>query len=79
MPYGRLYMENYDIDGATGFFPPQPLKRLEGAFELWEKALEEAEGNLSLGSDGRAEAKARRANGEAWRARIRSVSVQPPV
>lgn len=78
MPRGYLNLDNYDIDGATGFFPPQPLQRLDGVFELWERGLEEAEGNLSLGSDGRAEAKAKRARGEAWRAQIRSVSIQPP-
>lgn len=75
MPRGHLNFENYDIDGATGFFPPQPLKPLEGAFGLWEKVLKEAEGNVSLGSDNRPEAKAKRARSEAWRAQVRSVSV----
>ena len=67
-------LEEYDIDYATGFFPPQPLKPLEGAFELWERALEEAKRVLSLGSDVAEEAVAKQANGEGWRERIRSVS-----
>lgn len=79
MPRGCLNLESYNIDVSTGFFPPQPLQRLDGVFELWERGLEEAEGNISLGSDGRAEAKAKRARGEAWRAQIRSVSIQLPI
>ena len=74
MSRGRPNLENYDIDGATGFFPPQPLKRLEGVFELWERALDEGERVLSLGSDGSTEARANYAKGETWRAQIRTVS-----
>ncbi|KAI0273471.1 Indoleamine 2,3-dioxygenase [Gloeopeniophorella convolvens] len=65
-------MEDYDVDYATGFFPQEPLPRLSGHFELWENALDDAEGNLSLGEDTRDSAKARRPYGETWRERVRS-------
>jgi len=68
-------MENYDVDYTNGFFPPEPLPRLSGQFELWEDALDDAEGNLSLGEDTRANAKAKRPYGENWRERVRNVSM----
>ena len=67
-------LENYGVDYATGFFPPEPLPRLSGQFELWERALDDAEGNISLGEDMRASAKAKRPYGESWRERVRMVS-----
>ena len=67
-------MEAYDIDAATGFFPPQPLPRLTGPYEIWENKLDEACRTLSLGEDTRASAKAKRADGQAWRATIQAVS-----
>ncbi|KAI0295476.1 Indoleamine 2,3-dioxygenase [Russula brevipes] len=66
-------MEHYEVDYATGFFPQEPLARLTGQFELWEDALDDAEGNLSLGEDTRASAKAKRPYGETWRARVRTI------
>ncbi|KAA1469387.1 Indoleamine 2,3-dioxygenase [Dentipellis sp. KUC8613] len=71
-PRKMLDMEEYDIDGATGFFPSQSLPRLTGQFEFWERALDDAKRDLSLGDDDRDEARAKRANGEIWRAGIRS-------
>jgi indoleamine 2,3-dioxygenase len=68
-------MERYQVDYATGFFPQEPLSRLTGQFELWEDALDDAEGKLSLGEDTRASSKAKRPYGETWRARVRSVSM----
>ncbi|KAI0317462.1 Indoleamine 2,3-dioxygenase [Amylostereum chailletii] len=70
---GMRSMEDYDIDAATGFFPPEPLPRLDGQFEIWENALDEAVKKLSLGEDTREAAKAKRADGESWRATIRSM------
>jgi indoleamine 2,3-dioxygenase len=68
-------LENYDVDYATGFFPPEPLPRLSGQFELWERALDDAEGNVSLGEDTRESAKAKRPYGESWRERVRTFPV----
>ena len=73
-PRGLRSLEEYDIDPATGFFPPKPLPRLSGQFEIWEDMLEEAKSKLSLGSDMREGAVAKRPNGDAWRPRICSVS-----
>lgn len=69
-------LENYDVDYATGFFPPEPLPRLRGLFDLWERALDDAEGNVSLGEDTRESAKAKRPYGESWRERVRTVSMR---
>jgi indoleamine 2,3-dioxygenase len=69
-----LPMDQYDIDSVTGFFPPQALPRLTGPYEAWESALDEATEKLSLGEDTRAQAKAKRADGDSWRVHIRSVS-----
>lgn len=68
-------LENYDVDYATGFFPPEPLPRLSGPLELWERALDDAEGNISLGEDTRESAKAKRPYGESWRERVRAFPV----
>ncbi|KAI9466059.1 Indoleamine 2,3-dioxygenase [Lactarius psammicola] len=68
-------LENYDVDYATGFFPPEPLPKLSGQFELWERALDDAEGNISLGEDTRESAKAKRPYGELWRERVRAFPV----
>ncbi|THH19468.1 hypothetical protein EW146_g1697 [Bondarzewia mesenterica] len=68
-------LEEYDIDSATGFFPPQSLAPLTGAFELWERALEEAKKTLSLGSDKREDAMEKRTDGEAWRESVRSLPI----
>jgi hypothetical protein len=66
-------LENYQVDYATGFFPQEPPPRLSGQFKLWEDALDDAEGKLSLGEDTRACAKAKRPYGETWRERVRNV------
>ncbi|KAI0282124.1 Indoleamine 2,3-dioxygenase [Russula aff. rugulosa BPL654] len=65
-------LENYGVDYATGFFPQEPPPRLSGQFKLWEDALDDAEGKLSLGEDTRACAKAKRPYGETWRERVRN-------
>ena len=72
-PSAGFKLENYQVDYATGFFPQEPLSRLGGQFQLWEDALDDAEGKLSLGDDTRASAKAKRPYGEAWRERVRNV------
>lgn len=64
----------FDIDAETGFFPRRPLPRLPEPFKIWEQALTEANGNLSLGEDEGEEAISKRPFGEAWRASIRTVS-----
>jgi indoleamine 2,3-dioxygenase len=69
-------LQNYDVDSAIGFFPPEPLPRLSGQFELWEHALDDAEGNISLGEDTRECAKAKRPYGVSWRERVRTVSTR---
>jgi hypothetical protein len=69
-------LQNYDVDSAIGFFPPESLPRLSGRFELWEHALDDAEGNISLGEDTRECAKAKRPYGESWRQRVRTVSMR---
>ncbi|KAN0128532.1 Indoleamine 2,3-dioxygenase [Lactarius tabidus] len=68
-------LQNYDVDSAIGFFPPEPLPRLSGQFELWEHALDDAEGNISLGEDTRECAKAKRPYGVSWRERVRTFPV----
>ena len=69
-------LKSYDVDSAMGFFPPEPLPRLSGQFELWEHALDDAEGSISLGEDTRECAKAKRPYGESWRERVRTVSMR---
>lgn len=66
--------QDFDVDHDTGFFPPEPLPTLPEVFSRWEDALIEAQEILSLGEDESDEAKAKRADGERWRANIRSVS-----
>lgn len=63
----------YDISPHTGFFPPEPLPKLPSAFEIWEVALRDANGNLSLGEDESEEALEKRPYGDAWRKRIDAV------
>ncbi|KZV65415.1 Indoleamine 2,3-dioxygenase [Peniophora sp. CONT] len=70
-----LPLREYDIDPVLGFFPPAALSRLGGDHAIWEAALDNAKGKLSLGEDTRAEAKAKRAYGETWRARVRTMPV----
>ncbi|TFK42452.1 Indoleamine 2,3-dioxygenase [Crucibulum laeve] len=62
----------FDVDPQTGFFPRQPLPRLPQTFEIWEKALREANENLSLGEDESEEAIAKRPFGEHWRTSVMS-------
>lgn len=69
-----LPLREYDIDPVLGFFPPTALSRLGGEHVMWEAALDDAKGKVSLGEDTRAEAKAKRAYSELWRARVRAVS-----
>lgn len=64
----------YDIHPKTGFFPPEPLPKLPASFSIWEDALRDANGNLSLGEDESEEALERRPYGNEWRSRIDAVS-----
>lgn len=66
--------KDFDIDPITGFVPPQPLPRLPAEYKLWEDALSEAPDVLRLSNDTSDEALTLRAEGEAWRSNIRSVS-----
>ncbi|KAG2020006.1 tryptophan 2,3-dioxygenase [Coprinopsis cinerea AmutBmut pab1-1] len=61
---------SYDINQHTGFFPPEPLPKLPPSYEIWEQALRDANGNLSLGEDESEDALERRPYGLEWRARI---------
>lgn len=63
----------FDVDSKTGFFPRQPLPKLPHAFDIWEDALRNANGHLSLGEDESETALAKRAFGERWRDMIQSV------
>jgi indoleamine 2,3-dioxygenase len=74
LPEKRRSPVDFDIDVNTGFFPRQPLTRLPSAYAAWEVALSEAAEQLSLGEDDSDEAIAKRASGELWRSRVRSVS-----
>lgn len=38
-----------NIRTNTGFLPPSPLPTLRGPYEIWETALEDAQGLLKLG------------------------------
>lgn len=71
---GRSAPIDLDVDDETGFFPRKPLPRLPKTFEIWENALTEAAGALSLGEDDSEEAVGKREAGEKWRAVVRSVS-----
>jgi len=79
--YPRVIQEkrssaSYDIDPRTGFFPAKPLARLPSQYNLWENALEDARGNISLGEDASEDAVAKHPFGQHWRAVISSVSFQ---
>ena len=63
----------FDLHPRTGFFPPQPLPKLPLQFAIWEDALRDANGNLSLGEDDSEDAVARRPFGERWRSNIVAV------
>lgn len=64
---------SFDIDPLTGFFPSKPLHRLSGQYSIWEVALDNARGKLSLGEDESEQAVAKRQFGEQWRADIGAV------
>ena len=66
--------EDFQISRETGFLPPKPLERLPPAFELWERALADANDTLSLGEDDSEEAVSKREASEQWRQRLREVS-----
>lgn len=69
----RILQTDFDINSDSGFFPPQRLKRLQDAFDIWEDALAEASDKLTLGDDDRDEAIVKRPLGEAWRAAVKGV------
>jgi indoleamine 2,3-dioxygenase len=71
-----LPQTDFDIDPITGFVPPEPLPRLPAEYKIWEDALTEAPEVLRLWDDNSDEALSLRAEGETWRATIRSVSVK---
>ncbi|KIK08231.1 hypothetical protein K443DRAFT_672725 [Laccaria amethystina LaAM-08-1] len=62
----------FDVDSRTGFFPRQPLPKLPHAFDIWEDALCNANGHLSLGEDESETALAKRSFGAQWREMIQS-------
>jgi indoleamine 2,3-dioxygenase len=64
---------SFDIDPRSGFFPPKPLPKLHGLYAIWEAALDDARGNLSLGEDDSDDAVAKRPFGQQWRAAIAAV------
>ncbi|KDR81743.1 hypothetical protein GALMADRAFT_239926 [Galerina marginata CBS 339.88] len=66
---------SYDIDTRSGFFPPKPLEPLSAEYSIWEDALRDANGNLSLAEDESEEAIEKRAFGEQWRSNIVSLPV----
>ncbi|KAF8965200.1 Indoleamine 2,3-dioxygenase [Flammula alnicola] len=68
----RVMPSSFDVNTSTGFFPSQPLPRLPSEYNIWEDALREANGNLSLGEDESEEAVEKRAFGEQWRSNIAS-------
>ncbi|KAF9068205.1 Indoleamine 2,3-dioxygenase [Rhodocollybia butyracea] len=41
----------FNVDPITGFLPPEPLPRLSGQYEIWEKGVTEAAEVLRLGDD----------------------------
>lgn len=63
-----------NIQTDTGFFPPQPLPKLQKPFNVWEDALSQAQDVLKLGEDLVGDHSSERAEGELWREQIRSVS-----
>jgi indoleamine 2,3-dioxygenase len=65
----------FDLDPRTGFFPPRPLPELPFQFAIWEDALRDARGNLSLGEDDSEDAVAKRPFGQRWRSSIVAVCV----
>ena len=65
-----LYRERGRRDSALAFVH----LTLGGEHAIWEAALDDAKGRLSLGEDTRAVAKAKRVYGETWRTRVRMVS-----
>ena len=69
----RILPAAFDVDPATGFFPPQPLAPLSDEFAIWEDALRDANGGLSLGEDESEEALDKRAFGEQWRSNVVAV------
>jgi indoleamine 2,3-dioxygenase len=71
---GHRSLDHFDIDVDTGFFPKKPPPRLTNKFELWEIALAQANGNLSLGKDQSEAAVKKRSFGESWRSDIRMVN-----
>ena len=69
-------MIDFDVDIETGFFPRQPLPRLQKPFDIWETALAEAPEILSLGEDSSDGAVEKRRGGEMWRQRVKLVSTR---
>ncbi|EIN09085.1 Indoleamine 2,3-dioxygenase [Punctularia strigosozonata HHB-11173 SS5] len=66
-------LEDFDIDPTTGFFPPQPLPRLRGAFSIWEDALDDAKIVLRLntGATTSVESSTSQDAGHVWRNKVR--------
>ena len=64
---------DYDVDSKSGFFPPAPLPRLPGEYDIWEAAFAAAPSVIALAGDKSEEALLRRADGASWRSTVRSV------
>jgi len=63
----------FEIYTETGFVPKSPLQRLPSSFDFWERALDRAHQDISLGEDDTDAAVAKRASGERWRENVRKV------
>ncbi|KAG8217683.1 Indoleamine 2,3-dioxygenase [Butyriboletus roseoflavus] len=62
-----------NLQTNTGFFPPQPLPKLQKPFDIWEDALSQAQNVLKLGEDLVGDHSREQTEGDLWRERIRSL------
>lgn len=72
---GGTRPQDFDVDPQTAFFPPKPLPHLPTEFSIWEQTLASAADAVRLSENQSPAALAKRADGERWRARVRSVSL----
>ncbi|KAF9246348.1 Indoleamine 2,3-dioxygenase [Melanogaster broomeanus] len=64
-----------NLQTNTGFFPPEPLPRLQEPFDVWEHALSQAQKVLKLGEDLLNDGSRISSEDELWRERIRSLPI----
>ncbi|KIJ69174.1 hypothetical protein HYDPIDRAFT_123359 [Hydnomerulius pinastri MD-312] len=64
-----------NLQTNTGFFPSRPLAKLQGPYDIWERALSQAQVVLKLGEDLLGDTSRERAEGELWREGIRSLPI----